>query len=220
MIWLEKYMQDSKIVCSSVPFKFLSKVNHFFNMVRNKLFRGYAKKRISPFSKFKSKNKCPKSVIKPNSSLLCSAQQHSMAYKNLAHLPKTAFSPWRSLENNLCDKINPSILCKNTDPSSKELVAPKATTSTPPGATGLLDVSSFLCLALHWALAGSSWTSLRVASSWCHYGVRDAPRSPQRGRWECSSCCLTTASSVLSQHTTARLLFACSLWETDFITAG
>lgn len=93
MIWLEKYMQDFKIVCSSIPFNFLSKVNHFFNVLRNQLFHGYAKKRISPFRKFKSKNKCLKSDIKPNASLLSSAQKHSMAFKNLAHLPKTVFSP-------------------------------------------------------------------------------------------------------------------------------
>lgn len=49
--------------------------------------------RISPFRKFKSKNKCLKSDIKPNASLLSSAQKHSMAFKNLAHLPKTVFSP-------------------------------------------------------------------------------------------------------------------------------
>lgn len=125
--------------------------------------------------------------------------------------PKQFSPPRRSLENNHCDKINPSILRKNTDPSSKELVAPKATTSPPPGATGLLDASSFLCLALHGASAGSSWTFLCVASCWYHYGAVDAPHSPRRRRRECSSCCLTTASSVPSQHTTARLLFAYSL---------
>lgn len=74
-------------------------------------------------------------------------------------------------------------------------------------------MSSFLCLALHGASAGSSWTSLRVASCWYHYGAVDAPRSPWWGRRECSSCCLTTAPSVPSQHTTARLLFAYSLWD-------
>lgn len=45
---------------SFFPLNFLSRVNDFVNMLRNRIFHAGSKRGISPFSKPKPKNKCLK----------------------------------------------------------------------------------------------------------------------------------------------------------------